>query len=258
MNLGENVNSTWQLYPLNFGSFEAIERSLFVYHTGFGEKLKAPCVGWLLDNGQEKILVDTGPWDPANAEKYHGYEMTGTGPAALEAAVAKYDLSLEDIDEVLLTHLHWDHTSNVEALPNATFYVQRQELFYAMDPLPVHRLTYDLGLGIQPPWQKILHRTTLFDGDTEFRPGLNCCLLPGHTPGSQGILVDTINGKYLIAGDNIDRQENWEGNDKLKHVPGGIYTNLEDYFSSLARMDELADFVLPAHDYSVFDRESYP
>lgn len=252
------MNNSWQLYPLNFGEFEAIERSLFVYHTGFGEKIKAPCVGWLLDNGEERILVDTGPWYPANAKKYHGYEMTNTGPKAVEEALAKYDLTLNDIDDVLLTHLHWDHTSNVESLPQAKFYVQRQELFYALDPLPVHRLTYDLGLDIQPPWQKILHRITLFDGDTEFRPGLDCCLLPGHTPGSQGILVNTKDGAYMIAGDNVDLRENWAGNDTLPHVPGGIYTDLEDYFRSLERIERLADVILPAHDYCVFDKAIYP
>jgi glyoxylase-like metal-dependent hydrolase (beta-lactamase superfamily II) len=248
----------WQLYPLNFGEFLAIERSLFVFHKGFGQKIKAPCTGWLLDNQEEKILVDTGPWDPDAAKRYHNYDMVGTGPDSVRDALAKHELTPGEITTVLLTHLHWDHTANVGLFSNATFYVQRSEAFYALDPLPMHRLTYDHGLGFEPPWQKILHRTEFFDGDVEFRPGLTCHLLPGHTPGSQGILVHNSEGKYLIAGDNVDLQENWEGDQQFKHRPGGIFNNLSDYLESIARMEELADVVFPAHDYGIFNQEQYP
>ena len=35
----------WQIYPLNLGEFVAIDRSIFVLHSGFGTTIKAPCLG---------------------------------------------------------------------------------------------------------------------------------------------------------------------------------------------------------------------
>jgi len=243
----------WQIYPLNLGEFVAIERSIFVLHSGFGTKIKAPCLGWLLHDGSEWVLVDTGPWDPARAEEYHAYEMVGSGPEAVRRGLKDHGLEPEDIEHVLLTHLHWDHVANVGMFEKARFYVQHAEACYALDPLPPHRRIYEVGQGYALPWHGIIHRTTFFRGEKEFRPGITCHLLPGHTPGSQGILVQTERGAMMIAGDNVDLLENWEGNEQYHHVPGGTFTNLEDYFDSLRRMETMADAVLPAHDYCVLD-----
>jgi glyoxylase-like metal-dependent hydrolase (beta-lactamase superfamily II) len=96
----------WQIYPLNLGEFMAIERSIFVLHSGVGAKIKAPCLGWLPHDGSEWVLVDTGPWDPARVEKYHAYEMIGSGPKAVRRGLKEHGLEPDDIEHVLLTHLH--------------------------------------------------------------------------------------------------------------------------------------------------------
>ena len=137
----------WQIYPLNLGEFVAIERSIFVLHSGFGTKIKAPCLGWLLHDGSEWVLVDTGPWDPARAEEYHAYEMVGSGPEAVRRGLKDHGLEPEDIEHVLLTHLHWDHVANVGMFEKARFYVQHAEACYALDPLPPHRRIYEVGQG---------------------------------------------------------------------------------------------------------------
>jgi N-acyl homoserine lactone hydrolase len=248
----------WKLYPLNYGEALSIDKPVFVLQKGFGEKLKAPYTGWLLDNGEEKIVVDAGAWEPATTKKYHHYDVVGTGSEAVEKAIAARGLTPDAVGVVLLTHLHWDHVVNVDLFTNATFYVQEEEVSYALNPLPTHRLAYEVGLGFQPPWHKVLHRMKLLNGDVEVRPGLTCCLLPGHTPGSQGFLVNTSAGKYLIAGDTVDLRENWEGDEQFRHRPGGIYVDLRAYWDTLTRMEGLADVVLPSHDYSIFDQEEYP
>lgn len=252
------MNTSWKLYPLYYGEFTAFERSLFVYHKGFGEKIKSPCTGWLVSNETENIVVDVGPYEPDLASANHGYAMEDTGAEAVRAALAAHSLAPDDIEEVIFTHLHWDHTSNAELFSRATFSVQRAEFDYAYDPLPWHRVAYDVGLDTLPPWQKVTDQFRVLDGDTQLRDGLSCYLLPGHTPGSQGIVVDTRSQKYLIAGDNIDLDENWDGDATWRHRPGGIFVNLSDYLESLERMEALADVILPAHDFSIFDRKTYP
>src|SRR5215207_8566280 len=78
------------------------------------------------------------------------------------------------------------------------------------------------------------------------------------TPSGAVCHVQTQRGAMMIAGDNVDLLENWEGNEQYHHVPGGTFTNLEDYFDSLRRMETMADAVLPAHDYCVLDSAWQP
>ena len=78
--------------------------------------------------------------------------------------------------------------------------------------------------------------------------------LPGHTPGSQGVLVDTDAGRFLLAGDTIDTYENWEGNEHTDHIPSGVHTDLFQYFDSFRRIEELDCEVIPSHDGAVLER----
>ena len=253
------MTAAWTLHPLYYGEFSAFERSLFVYHRGFGEKIAAPATGWLLARGAERIVVDTGPYEPELGERFHGYTMERSGPDAVRAALAAHGVAPQDVRDVVLTHLHWDHSSNVGLFSRARFHVQRAELEYASAPLAPHRLAYDVGLdGHAPPWRAVIDRMELLDGDAELREGLACHLLPGHTPGSQAVAVQTGGARYLIAGDNVDLAENWAGDDEVPHRPGGIFVDLRAYLESLERMEGLADVVLPAHDFAIFEQKRYP
>lgn len=250
------MRAKWMLYPLYYGEFTSFERSLFVFHRGFGEKMRAPCTGWLLCRDGYRIVVDVGPYEPEPAERNHGYPMEGTGAAAVRAALEAHSVSPEDVTDVILTHLHWDHTSNLGLFANARVHAQRAELTYASNPLPWHRVAYDVDLS--PAWRSAIDRMQLANGDVELFDGITCHLLPGHTPGSQGVVVETEGGRHMIAGDNIDLDENWAGDDTWKHRPGGIFVDLATYMASLERMEGLAEVILPAHDFSVFEQKVYP
>jgi glyoxylase-like metal-dependent hydrolase (beta-lactamase superfamily II) len=73
--------------------------------------------------GSEKpILIDTGmkgDWSPSG-KTYENVEHP-------DAILAKVGFAPEDIEDVILTHLHFDHAGNLDRFPNATFHVQRAE-----------------------------------------------------------------------------------------------------------------------------------
>jgi glyoxylase-like metal-dependent hydrolase (beta-lactamase superfamily II) len=252
------MTGTWTLYPLNYGVLEDFEHSVFVWLKHFGERLDAPCTGWLLieDSGR-CILVDCGPPEPEKALRYHHMKLRDSGPGVVANELARCGLATEAISDVVLTHLHWDHCSNVGLFPRARFYVQARELAFAQNPLPVSRLPYDVGLDFVPAWRSIVDRMELLDGDAEIRDGVSCHLTPGHTPGSQAISVRTEGRRFVIAGDNVDLRENWVGDETWKHRPGAIFVDLREYIASLERLESLGDVVLPSHDTCVFDRASY-
>jgi len=138
--------------------------------------------------------------------------------------LGKFGLSPQEIDLVIFTHLHWDHCFNLENFSQATFFIQKSELKYAVDPLPVERKPYEVGIpGVQPPWMKVFGKMVKLDGDQQIIPGIRVMHVPGHTPGCQCVIVETSEGPWVIAGDMIPLWENWKGDGTLDHIPGGDF-----------------------------------
>ena len=163
------------------------------------------------------------------------------------------------MDLVILTHLHWDHSYNLEFLTKATILVQKTEVHYAMTPLPTDYRVYGIGRrGFRAGWLDAFDRMQVVDGDRDLLPGVSAYFLPGHTPGCQSVGVETRDGVYLIAGDNVPLVENWEGDDRLRHIPNGLHVDLEAYWRSFERMERIGGHVLPSHDPRVFKQELYP
>lgn len=108
-----------------------------------------------------------------------------------------------------------------------------------------------------PVWTKAFGRMLGRDGDYELVPGVQVVTLPGHTPGSQGVLVQAVSTRYLIAGDCVSCYANWEGDASVAHIPSGSFTNLDDYFHSFDKIEGFDCDVIPSHDLTVADHPVY-
>ncbi|MDA8124968.1 MAG: N-acyl homoserine lactonase family protein [Deltaproteobacteria bacterium] len=251
-------NKGLTIVPLDLGTVTGIDKSIFTLRENQGVKVDVPCLAWVIKGGEKTLLVDTGPCDAQWAARYHR-PLAKRPDQELDQALAKIGMPAGEIELVIFTHLHWDHCFNLEWLPAATFFVQQSELAYALDPLPADRKAYEAGLpGIQPPWQGIGDRLKTVEGDREVIPGVRVIHLPGHTPGSQGVVVETAQGPWVIAGDTVPLYENWDQDEDSRKIPGGIYQNLFDYEASLGRLIAVGGHVLPSHDPRVTERTLFP
>jgi glyoxylase-like metal-dependent hydrolase (beta-lactamase superfamily II) len=204
--------------------------------------------------GEHPVMVDTGTPPVEYVRKHHGYERFQRPEEEEPSAVlARAGIDPAEVGTVIFTHLHWDHCCNTELFPNAKFIVQAKELAFAMDPIPLFRKAYQRTATVNPPWLPVLNRLETVRGRVAVLPGISVIPLPGHTPGSQGVLVETDAGLYLLAGDCLDRYENWEGDALLKHLPGGSFTNLHDYMDSFDVIESLNCEVIPGHDPKVLE-----
>ncbi len=249
--------SALRIRPLSAGRFMALEKSNFTYGMNQGVKIQPPVLMWFIEGAGKNILVDTGCSDPEWASRYHHPLERKVHEYPIKA-IEGLGLKPEDIDIVVNTHLHWDHCFNNHLFPNARILVQEEELRYAISPLPCHALYYESQLlGMTPPWIKALDRIETVDGELEIEKGITLVLLPGHTPGIQGVLVELESGRCLIAGDNCPLFENLEGNEQGIPIPSGIHVDLRDYYYSLKEMESISDMVLPGHDQRVLEKEVY-
>lgn len=245
--------------PLHAGDM-VVDKSLLTPRRDFGVKVKSPSVIWYIDGSNKKILVDTSFKDAGVSSRVHApFKVSRDPDQEIGKLLAKIGLKPEDIEIVILTHLHWDHSQNNNLFKNAEFIMQKEELRYAIAPLPPHRMTYEaFTAGMRPGWFDTPPKVRVIDGDKEITDGVSVICTPGHTPGFQSVVVRSQKGNIVIAADTVNTFENWGSSALGTHLPGGVLVNLEDYLQSMEKIEEIADIVLPGHDAAVFKKERYP
>ncbi len=207
------------------------------------------------------IVIDTGmkgDFSPSGK----GYENV-EDPATV---LAKVGLAPDEIETVILTHLHFDHAGNLDRFPNATFHVQRAEydgwkrVFEMPDGLGSDNARWPLS-SINPNDFEILDaliadgRVAFLDGDAVIAPGVTCRLARDtHTFGSQWVEIETSDGPYVVAGDCVYWYANIERMWPPAYVQGNTWNLIETYRRLRTLLADDIDRIVPGHDPELFAR----
>jgi N-acyl homoserine lactone hydrolase len=239
------------LTPVHVGTL-TVDRSTLTYMRGFGERTRVPIIMWIIRGPGQTIVVDAGAPPPAITTRDH-QPMDQTPDQDPPRALRARGVDPSSVRTVILTHLHFDHAANLDMFPHAEFVIQRRELDYARDPLPIHARGYRHPMAGFGERDLDSYRWSVIDGDAEVAPGLSLLLTPGHTPGLQSVVVRTERGLLVVASDNIPLEENWRGEGPhLPHLPSGVHVDLRECEESFRRLEETGGIVLPSHDFAVF------
>ncbi|MBS1677255.1 MAG: N-acyl homoserine lactonase family protein [Actinobacteria bacterium] len=164
-----------------------------------GRRVRYPVPAYLIEVGEERILVDTGlnPDAAADATRhYEGSEAIGYFELEQEEAIDR-QVDLDSLTMVVLTHLHFDHAGGLALLPSTLpIVVQRREWKAGSDPEAIARNFF------QPrDYEGVDDRVVLVDGDHDLLGdgSVELLLTPGHTPGHQSVRV----GVGLIIGGDV-------------------------------------------------------
>lgn len=243
-----------RIHALPAGVLRDFPTAALTYQRGWGEFRDVPQIMFVVTGGDKPVVVDTGTPTPEIVREYHGYDFERPVQHDPRTTLAGIGVDPDEVDLVVNTHLHWDHCGNNTLFRNARFVVQRAEYEYALDPLEPTRVAFENTDRIQPPWLPVRDRFDLVDGDAQIAEGISVVHLPGHTPGSQGVVVRTDTGSFLIAGDCVNLYRNWEGDGSLRHIVNGSLMSLSDHLDSYRRIEELGVEVIPSHDPLVLTR----
>lgn len=150
----------------------------------------------LVRTGRNTVVIDTG-YGSKIPEKQRGHINAQSGEPLLESLNAA-GVNREEVDTVILSHLHFDHAGGatrldesgnlIDSFPNATYLVQRREWETATGGIPELKNAYPLE-NILP--LESTGRLKLIEGDVEILPGIRSIVTGGHTPAQMAVVIES-------------------------------------------------------------------
>jgi N-acyl homoserine lactone hydrolase len=244
--------SEYVIHPVPLIVHEA-EMPKMTHLQNYGKMTKIVTYVWYLEGGSHKVVVDAG--GSAEMIEFRGWPGART-IQSLDEGLAKYGVRASDIDIVILTHLHHDHIAFAPEFRNARFIVQKTELEEAprWNAHPLYR-------GAFP--EAMINAVTMdaVEGDNQIASGIETLFTPGHTAGTQSIAVNTAKGRAVIVG-ACCIQANFEPGEDLKKrmsvIAPAVHLSASDAYDGLARIQEMADIIIPCHEPGFMDIPTIP
>lgn len=274
---GKQVMGNWSIKVLSYGVAEC-PKDVFTIGLDVGMKIRIPYLGFLLQDGEHTVLVDTGINDRFIVDgKAWGGVLADAGVRYVLNSLERHNVKPEDIEMVLYSHLHNDHAGNCHLFRDAKHVFQYDEWSDLVDPLPSMKIRGDFDPEAIPVLSKM--DCLRVDGDFEILEGIQMLKTPGHTAGSSSFAVSTEKGTYIIVGDLAHLTQNLfpkltecTGMDGKTFeitpapdsygpaVPSGIIYNHYEWYKSIYKIQGMLkskEFALCGHEPSIVDKE-YP
>jgi len=164
----------------------------------------------LVETDNRLILIDNGMGDKQNEKFFSFYYLHGND--TLERSLAKHGFGFDDITDVFLTHLHFDHcggsvkytddnkTKLAPAFKNAKYWSNSKHWEWATHPNPREKASF-LKENILPIQES--GQLNFIDKEGEWIPGIETLIVNGHTESMMLPLITHKGGKFLYCADLI-------------------------------------------------------
>jgi glyoxylase-like metal-dependent hydrolase (beta-lactamase superfamily II) len=242
---------TYDVYAIRYATLKNFPVAGLIAGADRARRMDIAMVVWLIRGNGHNVLFDSGfyreklvqQWKPADYVK----------PSE---AIGKLNLKAEDITDVIISHMHWDHADGADLFPKAKIWLQRDEYAYYTGDAWQQPRTHG---GIEPDDVLAMlkanteGRAALVNGDDqEILPGIRAYTGGKHTYQSQFISVNTKSGTVVLASDNMYLYENLE-----KHAPIAQTLDRDSNLRAQDRMKQLAskpELIVPGHDPAQFEK----
>ncbi|MET0732036.1 MAG: N-acyl homoserine lactonase family protein [Casimicrobiaceae bacterium] len=204
---------------------------------------------WLARSAERTIVIDTGFNEAAARRRRRDFlrsPVDGLKLLGVDAA---------SVEDVVITHLHYDHVGNFDLFPRARFHLQDREMAYATGRyMAVEHFShaYEPDEVIAMVRNVYAARVEFHDGDAQIAPGLSVHHIGGHTAGLQAVRIWTRIGWLVLASDASHYYANMN-----ERKPFPIVADVTEMVDGWARLRKLADVpqhVVPGHDPLVMQR----
>ena len=241
----------YEIYAVKYASSDRRSGENFIGGDPHDAPMPLDYFVWAITNENRTIVLDTG-FDEAMAKQRgrthlrspgEGLVMIGIDPASVE--------------DVIISHMHYDHSGNESLFPKARYHVQDSEMAYCTGRHMCHPAinhAFSAEDVVAMVRRIFAGRVRFHDGADELAPGITLHRVGGHTMGLQVTRVWTKRGWVVLASDASHFYANMEQGRPfpIVHDMGEV---LEGYRTAY-RLADSPDHVIPGHDPLVMDR--YP
>ena len=242
-------NETYRVYAIKYGRHERMSSANFIGGDSHDVPMPLDYFVWAVVGKSRSFVVDTG-FDQPMAEK-RGRKITRPIAEGLKAV----GVDAATVEDVIVTHMHYDHAGNKDLFPKARYHIQDREMKYCTGRCMCHPV---MQFAFEPDdVAAMVHRifkgkVVFHDGDSPVAPGISVHHMGGHTDGLQVVRVRTEKGWMVLASDATHLYANIE-----QRRPFPIVYNVGDMLEAYSRIYSLADspgLVIPGHDPEVLKR----
>jgi glyoxylase-like metal-dependent hydrolase (beta-lactamase superfamily II) len=249
---------SYEVYAVRFATEASYPTRFLVVGADSSRRSPLAFTVWVIRGGGRTVLLDAGFYRDKFIERWKP-----VGYIRPSAALASLGLEPQDVTDIVVSHIHWDHVDGVDLFPKARVWLQRDEYeHYTNDTGAVLDRAIDVDDAKMLAGLKAAGRIQLVPGDsTEIIPGITVFTGGKHTFASQFATVHASlsggrTGTIVLASDNAYLYENLEQRRPI--------TQSLDTLSNLRaqdRMRRLASdpkLIVPGHDVDVFARFPKP
>lgn len=245
----------YEIYAIRYATIPDFPVAELVAGADPTRKLDIAMMVWLVRGNGRTILVDSGFYHERFFKDWNVKDFVKPSDALKPLGVKS-----EEITDVIISHMHWDHADGMDLFPNARIWIQKDELQYYAGEAWQSKDTHG---GIDPEdvltlvKLNTLGKVGMVNGDAqEILPGVTCYTGGRHTYASQYVGVSTKAGTVVLASDNMYLYENLE-----KHVPIAATLDAASNLRAQDRMKKLAaspGLIIPGHDPAVMTKFPNP
>lgn len=243
----------YEVFALKYGQRVGTRGAIFIGGDPHDAPLAMDYFVWAIRNAERTIVVDVG------FAKAEGERRGRTCLRSPADALALIDIDAQTVENVVITHMHYDHAGNLELFPNARFHIQDEEMSFVTGRAMTHaalRHSFSLPDVLEMVRLNYGERVVFHAGDGELAPGIVLHHIPGHTPGMQSLSVHTARGWVVLASDAAHYYES------LAHgTPFATHESMLGMLEGFRRLRILAPsdkHIVPGHDPAVMERYPAP
>jgi glyoxylase-like metal-dependent hydrolase (beta-lactamase superfamily II) len=247
------ADSVYEVYAVRYATIPGFPVRGLVAGADSSRTMGLAMTVWVARNADRVVLVDAGFY----RDKFMA-RWKPEGFVRPSDALAPLGIRPEDVTDLVITHVHWDHLDGADLFPNARVWIQKDEIdhYVGTDGTALERAIDALDATMLAALDA-QGRVARIDGDArDFLPGITAYTGGKHTFASQFLGVRTAEGTVVIASDNCYLYENLD-----RHVAIAQTLDAGSNLAAQERMRSLAAaerFIVPGHDPAVFDRFPEP
>ena len=239
---------------IRYGTLSSAPVSALIRGADTSRRLDAALMFWLVRRPDGRVvLMDAGFYRDKFVQRWKPVDFVLPSTAVRLAGV-----KAEDVTDIIISHVHWDHMDGADLFPNARIWIQRDEYAHHVDDngRVLDRAVDSLD-AVMLASLKRARRVQLVEGDDqEIMQGIRVYTGGKHTYASQFATVQTPEGTIVLASDNAYLYENLDQRRPIAQTLDSL-SNLraQDRMKTLASSPRL---IVPGHDPEVFARFAAP